>query len=184
MRFTRKTLVGCGAAALLIVVLLHLMRNAPTPGPPPIVASFGGVTNGTVGITNGRWAMYVVTNVTTNSFCIVGAKIEIEGSNGWQLDPTLRPTERGTWWPLPTRAWHDAKDARLGVGASFHYFVRVPDDPTPWRTTISFLEDRRPRVRPPTNEIIRILIEDAQDRLDSRRYPLRNYDCRLPDTGK
>ena len=184
MTFTRKKLVGCGAVVLLIVVLLYLMRNAPAPSSPPIVASFGGVTNGTVGITNGRWAMYVVTNVTTNSFFIVGAKIEIEGSNGWQLDPTLRPTERGTWWPLPARAWHDAKDGRLGVGASFHYFVRVPDDPTPWKATISFLEDRRPRIRSPSPATIRILMEDAQDRLDGLRYPLKYYDCQLPDAGK
>ena len=100
MIFTRKKLVGCGAVVLLIVVLLYLMRNAPAASSPPILASFAALTNGTVGITNGRWAIYVVTNLTTNSFSIVGAKIEIEGSNGWQLDPTLRPIEGGTWWPL------------------------------------------------------------------------------------
>jgi hypothetical protein len=182
--FTRKMLVGCGAVVLLIVMLFCLMRNASAPSSPRIVASFAGVTNGTVGITNGRWATYVVTNTTSNSFSIVGAKIEIEGSNGWQLDPTLRATEGGTWWPLPTRGWHDSKDGRLGVGASFHYFVRLPDDPVPWKATISFLEDRRARMRPPSTAIPRILMEDALDWLDSLRYPHINYDCQLPDVAK
>jgi hypothetical protein len=179
---TRLRWVGLAIVAVLTVFLVLLLGRACTSTPAPLVASFIRMTNGRVGVTNGRWAVYVVTNLTTNTFCIAGARIELRRSNRWELEPTLEKREGGNYWPPPTRAWHDAPAAAIGVGGSFHFFVRAPDDPTPWRASIDFLEDKVPPMPGPSSPALtQILLEDAQDFLDSKLHAPKRYVCPLPE---
>jgi hypothetical protein len=97
---SNSKVVLLGLAVLFATAaLLVALRSGRTP--PQISARLLGMTNGVVGLTNGSWTVYVVTNHTTTSFGYAGAKIELKGDRGWILDPALTPTEVG-WLAPPT----------------------------------------------------------------------------------
>src|SRR6266487_2418759 len=134
---TKAVCLGLAAIFAAVVVLLALR----SPRPQPVSIGFVGTTNGTVGLTNTHWFVYVVTNHTTNSFTFAGAKILLKTGHGWILDPTLRATETGSWIVPPTRMWRDESGIRrfgetLPARGSFRLFLAAPADATRWKTSL------------------------------------------------
>jgi hypothetical protein len=165
-------LMACILAITTIVILLpgHL-RQAISVFPI-------GTTNGVVGLTNGHWAVYCVSNHTTNSYSYAGAKIELKTDNGWVLDPALKPTEVGGWIAPPSRMWHDGSGILAG-GGRFRVFFNAPENGAAWRASLRFFHRRPPTVSaalkgdPSTLAAVR---EAAGNILDRPR----SYDVQVP----
>jgi hypothetical protein len=174
----RIIIVILGFAFLSVVAVLFLALRSEN-APIQISASLLGTTNGFVGVTNGSWTVYTVTNHTTNSFYYAGAKIELRMDNNWILDPALTPTEIGGWLAPPNRAWHDGR-GKLTSGGSFHVFFNTPENGARWRASLRFLPNQAFRVPPSlrTNTAMwAALAEDVMSVLDRKRP----YDCSVPE---
>jgi|SRR6266481_5424445 len=156
-----KRLVGlsvlvamCGSVIILLVPIMTVVSGcspgtgaAPSqPGAPrsPIKVSVIGTTNGVVGITNGSWTIYSVTNHTTNSFPYLGSRIEIKRGDTWILEPRLEPTEVGGWLSPPTLTWNDGPGT-LNPTSSFHVYFRARGDSAVWRASLRFIPLGKPR---------------------------------------
>jgi hypothetical protein len=126
----------------IVVGFAAMLSSCFRPTAPAISVLPAGTTNGIVGIANGVWSVYCVTNQTTDSFFYAGAKIELKTSNGWIVDPALTPTDVGGWIAPPTRAWHDGRGVLRG-GGTFHVFFNAPTDGSQWRAALRFYPDRR-----------------------------------------
>jgi len=152
-----------------------------------ITVTFIGTTNGVVGITNGSWAIYSVTNHTTNSFLYLGSKIEIKRGNTWVLDPALEPTEIGGWLSPPTLTWHDAVHAFLDPTGRFHVSFRAREDSAEWRASLRFISAAPAGAVPafPQNAtVVDGFMQEARDRVHTLRNPARYYDCPIPEPQK
>lgn len=165
---------GVGLAAVFLL-FVGCTRSIPRE-----ISIFpAGTTNGIVGFTNGAWAVYWVTNHTTNSFWYAGAKIELKTTNGWIVDPVLTPTEVGGWVAPRTRVWRDDGSVLTNNG-SFHIFFNVPEHGVRWRASLRFV--RRSSVVPALStakpSVSAGLVEEALSILD-RSTPY--VDCPLPE---
>src|SRR5213593_3812974 len=136
---SKAVLLSLAVFSAAAVIFLALRSES---APPQISALLLGTTNGIVGVTNGSWTVYCVTNHTTSSFFYAGAKIELRVDHGWILDPALTPTESGGWHAPPSRAWHDGSGV-LTNGGSFHVFFNTPPGhDARWRASLRFLRNQ------------------------------------------
>jgi hypothetical protein len=173
----RIAVVILGVAFVLAVIVLSLVIRPPRV-PPQVSAFFFGVTNGFVGVTNGSWAVYTVTNHTANSFYYAGAKIELRVGDRWEIDPAITPTEVG-WLAPPNRTWHDG-DGKLTSGGSFRVFFNAPENGARWRASLRFVPNQASRVplSLKTNTATwAALGEDIMGSMDRKRP----YDCSVPE---
>ena len=177
MKLKRKAvLLSLAVLSVAAVLFLALWSGGAAP---QISALLLGTTNGIVGVTNGSWTVYAVTNHTKNTFFYAGAKIELRVDHGWILDPALTPTEVGGWLVPPNRTWHDGNGV-LTSGGSFLIFFNTPAHGARWRACLRFIRDRPSQVPQSlrTNTATwAALAADAMGILDRRG----RYDCPVPE---
>src|SRR4051794_5400875 len=106
-------------------------------GAHPVSVTYAGSTNGWVGITNGSWSIFVVSNRTMKSLAYAGAQLQFRTPGGWEDEPDAIETEMG-WKGNPARFWQTGPF--LDGHSSIYVFVAQPPGTNAWRANLAFAE--------------------------------------------
>src|SRR5258706_1784592 len=118
-----------GVTVLLSVIFVSRVH--------PVSVTYAGSTNGWIGITNGAWSIFVVSNRTQKALTYAGAQLQFRKAGLWEADPDAIETEIG-WRGNPARFWQTGPT--LGGHGTIYLFIAAPPGTNAWRANLAFAE--------------------------------------------